>query len=260
MNRVFWSIIEARGVKAGPIPDGLWPLLEDDLPVSAEQVFAVGAPLDQDRLLVCAALKDEITAAAGTSESLTPDEIPEWVGIRIDPARFNMLVGSFEPRAKRVARQHRRLRAAAAVLIAAIFVAVGLERRARAWNTETDRCNAAALPTLAPISTSLGWGRDDLAMELKQRRESAPLTVKVPPDASLVIASILGRWPIQVPAKAQAMLAAGDSASVSVLVLGDPATFIAALKPPDGWKIEEPRIVSVDKSTRITLELRRAAP
>ena len=41
---------------------------------------------------------------------------------------------------------------------------------------------------------------------------------------------------------------------------GTAAEFIAALKPPEGWRLDEPRLVSVDKATRVNIELRKASP
>jgi hypothetical protein len=47
-------------------------------------------------------------------------------------------------------------------------------------------------------------------------------------------------------------------ATVSVSVEGDPTPFLKAMKPPPGWGMDEPRLNSADKLTRLTLQLRPA--
>lgn len=259
-ERLFWSVLDAPGIKGGSLPAGLWPLLEDDVPVNTELVWAVGTPIDNQRHLVCAALRSELTSIVAHDGVLTPDRVPELVVESIEPSLLNLLVGTFEPAPIRKARQRRRLAVAAVALVSAILLGVGLERRSGVWHQEAKDLDAAAQQVIASISPSLGWNRDDLAMELVQKKEGLPVELKPPGDAALAVAGLIGRWPTQIPAKPQSISASGASASVSVLVFGDAATFIAALKPPDGWMLEEPRLVSVDKATRINLELRRIAP
>ncbi len=259
-ERLYWSVVEAPGVKGGPLPAGLLPRIEDDLPVDAELTWAVGTPIDGGRLLVCAALRSEL---GGVHDGvLIPDRVPEFVTSPVDPSLLNLLVGPFEPVATRKARQRRHLIAAAAALAAAVLIGVGLERRAGAWHQEAQQTKAATQSVIGSVSPSLGWSEDDLTMELLQRSQALPVELRAPGDAALALAGLIGRWPTQIPVKPQSISATGSSASVSLLVPppGDAAAFIAALSPPEGWKLEEPRLVSVDKATRINLELRRVAP
>lgn len=261
-ERLFWSVVEAPGVRGGPLPAGLWPLLEDDVPVKPELLFAVGTPIGAGRLLVCAALRGELSGIVADDDVLVPDRVPESIVESIDPSLLNLLVGAFEPAARRRARHQRRLFTAAAALAAAVLVGLGLERRANVWHQEARGLDAAAQSVLASISPSLGWNKDDLAMELLQKKDALPVELRTPGDAAVAVAGLIGGWPSRIPAKAQSISAHGQSASVSVIIPppGDAAAFIAALKPPEGWKLDEPRLVSVDKATRVNLELRRVAP
>src|SRR5262249_8359044 len=60
-DRLFWSLIDAPGVRStGPLPESLIAELADDLPVPVETVFAVAAPTGDGRLLVCAAVREQL--------------------------------------------------------------------------------------------------------------------------------------------------------------------------------------------------------
>lgn len=259
-ERLFWSIVEAAGVRAGPLPAGLWPLLEEDVPVDPNLLWAVSAPIDEHRLLICAALKADLSALSPPDGVLTPDHVPDVISSSVDPASLNLLVGEFEPVHLRTSRQRRRLTSAAAWLLSATLIGVGLERRSSAWREESHNAATAAQSVIASLSTSLGWSRDDLALELVQRRQAAPPDLHIPGDAALAIAGLLESWPTRIAAKTQSISASGEVASISVLISGDAAAFISAIRPPEGWKLQEPRLIGVDTSTRINLELRRAIP
>lgn len=263
-ERLFWLVVEAPGIRRGALPAGLWSALEDDLPVNPELVWAVGAPIDGQRLLVCAALKSDLAEIVADDGVLTPDHVPESIIVGHDDARvqLNLLVGSFEPVPLRNARRRRHLLTAVAALFSAALAGIGLERRAAVWDRESRDLDAAGRSVVASVSPSLGWSRDDLAMELRQRKEAAPAVLNVPGDAALALAALIARWPVHIPAKPQSIASSGNSASFSVLIPppGDAAMFLAALKVPEGWSLEEPRLVSLDEATRINLELRRSTP
>lgn len=261
-ERLFWSVVDAPGAggRCGSVPAGVWPLIEDDLPVKPELMWAVGTPIEGQRLLVCAALRRDLEVVNSDDGTLTPDRVPETFALSVDPAQLNLLVGLFEPHSLRRARRNRRLFAAVAALVSAALIGVGLERRAGVWHRETRDMDTATQSVLASLAPTPGWTTDDMAMELVQRRGTDTVAFNAPGDAALAVAALLACWPTHVLSKPQSMVASGDTASVSVLVPDNAAAFIAALKPPEGWKLEEPRLVSVDKATRVNLELRRVTP
>ncbi|MBX3378329.1 MAG: hypothetical protein KF678_15140 [Phycisphaeraceae bacterium] len=254
-DRLFWSIIDAPGVRAGRIPAGLWPLIEDDIPVDAGQLWAVGAPIDPGRIAVCAIRKIDLTDLALGALILTPESIPDF--IPLPPTSFNFLIGQHEPRPIRRARLRRHLAAAACTLLAVSLFAIGLSRRTSSWNAEAIAAQSAADTVIASIAPSPNWSRDDLTLELMQRRQAAPPDLAPPADAAEALAAVIARWPMQVPSKPQAISASGTSASISVTIPGEPQTFLAALKAPEGWRLDEPRLAAIDKATRLNLELRK---
>ncbi len=258
-ERLFWCVVDAPSVRGGALTAGLWPLLEDELPVPIEHVWAVSTPIDGARLLICAALKSELRALCAQGGTLTPDKTPPFAA-SVDPLLLNLLVGPFEPAAERTARRQRRWFSAAAALVTAALLGVGLERRTAFWLEEARGADAAVSSAISSLATKPGWSKDDLAMELLERRQAAPIEVPTPGDAALAVAALIGRWPAQIPGRPQSISASGDTAAATVLVPGDAAAFVAGLKPPEGWRLDEPHLASVDKVTRVSLQIRRATP
>jgi hypothetical protein len=256
-DRVLWSVIDAPagGVRGGRIPTGLWPLIEDDLPIDPAEVWAVGVPIDADRIAVCAVRRADLEAIDPVALSLSPDAAPDFVAV---PAgRFNFLIGEYEPRTIRSTRFRRHVVAAACALLAACLVGVGLTRRASAWKAQAAAATAASEGVLASIAPKRGWTRDDLELELLERSVPGAPEHANPSDAAVALAGIIGRWPTQVPCKPQSITATGSAASISVTIPGDAQAFLARLKAPEGWTIDEPRLAAIDKVTRLNLELRR---
>jgi hypothetical protein len=254
-DRLFWSIVEASGIRAGRIPSGLWPLIEEDVPVDPEQLWGIAAPIDDHRIAVCSIRRADLIDLAPGAVALTPESVPEF--IPAPAAAFNFLIGEHEPRAARRARLRRHCFAAACVLLSAALIAIGLSRRSAAWNAEALAARNTTDGVIGSIAPHPGWSRDDLALELMQRRQAAPAEFAPPADAAEALAGVIARWPTQVANRPQAISASGASASISVTVPGDAQAFLAALKPPEGWMLNEPRLAAVDKVTRLNLELRK---
>jgi hypothetical protein len=254
-DRLFWSIVDASGIRAGRAPSGLWPLVEEDVPVDPEQLWGIAAPIDDLCIAVCAIRKVDLIDFAPGAVSLTPESVPEFIPAPSEV--FNFLVGEHEPRVARRARLRRHLFAAACILLSAALIATGLSRRTAAWNAEALAARNATDGVIASIAPHPDWSRDDLALELMQRRQAVPAELAPPADAAEALAGVIANWPTQVANRPQAISASGVSASISVTVPGDAQAFLAALKPPEGWRLNEPRLAAVDKVTRLNLELRK---
>src|ERR1043165_2583509 len=242
----FWTVMDAPGVRAGPVPPGLLAVLEDDVPVPTEQLWAVGAPGKDGRYIVCAARRDDLNAVPPGTMALTPPQVPEFVSV--PASSFNLLVGEFEPVAIRRSRRRKHLIAAPAMLLGCSLIGIGLSRRAQAWNSEITSLKSQTWAVVASVAPSALWTADDLAMELSQKRHAVPEDFKLPGDAALTLSSVIASWPKQMQVKAQTLAATGDSASLSVTVPGDPSAFLMAFKPPEGWRLEEPRLSAIDKA------------
>jgi hypothetical protein len=259
-ERFSWSILEApQWRRAGVLPSGMLPALEEDLPRAAEGLHAVAAPMGDGRLLVCAADESEIESLGEGILSLTPETLPAFAGAGVEPGALNLLVGVHEPRALRRARAKRHLLAAASVLLTSALLAAGLVRRERALESDAAAAREASAQLLRTLSPA--GSPEAVALEVaRQRRLSeAAARVRPAPDAALALASLLRAWPATVSSKPQSLAVSESGATISVAVDGDATPFLKALKAPQGWSLEEPRLNTADRVTRLTLQLRMAA-
>lgn len=259
-DRFYWTVLDAPGLRrAGELPLGLLPLLQDDLPVELDTLHAVGVPLAEGRLAVCAAERSELATLPTGALSLTPEYLPAFLdGEGVAPERFNLLVGPFEPRPLRVARVKRHALAAGVVLLCGLLLAVGLHRRASHWRELAGDAYAAArelAQTIGPTGKP-----EELATEAARVRATREVLAKAapPPNASVSLAALLRAWPANAPSKPQSLSVSPTAVVVSVSIEGDPAAFLKAFTPPAGWAMDEPRLNSADNVTRLSLQLRPA--
>lgn len=261
-ERFYWSVLHApQWRRSGTLPPGLRAELEGDLPVPAESVHAVGVPISEGRLLVCAADAASLGEAPHETLVLTPESVPEFAvgGGRLpDPSALNLLVGAHEPRALSRARRSRHSFAMATVLLLAGLITVGLVRRATVWDTAAADASAALgsiQPDIAP---------EVLAQEVArlERLRASSERIRPPADAAVTLASLLRTWPASVPSRPQTLAVTESGVSVSVALDGDATAFLKAMTPPAGWTMDEPRLNAADKITRLTLQMRpsREAP
>jgi hypothetical protein len=259
VERFYWAVLEAPGyARAGTLPPGLRPLLDDEVPVAADTLHAVVTPLDAGRLLACAASREDLAALGPSTLSLTPSGMPEFA----DGAQahsLNLLIGEFEPVVLRGARTRRHLMTMAACLVAAALVSVGLARRAGHWDRVRVEAHEAAAGVLKAAEAP---SVDALGLELVRLRASAPaetLNAKDPrrgQDAAQTLAALLAAWPSQVPSKPQSLIINSAGVAVAVTLEGDSAPFLREFKAPEGWAADEPHLNTSGTTTRVNLQLR----
>lgn len=259
-DRFYWAVLDAPGVKrTGQLPAGLLPMLEEDAPADAADLHAVCVPITDGRLAVCIAERSHLAEIPPDVLTFTPASLPLFIdGLGVMPESFNLLVGSFEPRPIRTRRIKRHAFAVAAVILCGLLVVVGLHRRASRWDERAESARSAAARIAASVTPSSR--PSDLAAEaarLRGTRDALAKTVP-PPDASLALAAVLHAWPANVPSKPQSISVSSTSVSISVSVEGDAAAFLKAFTPPPGWTLDEPRLNTADKVTRLALQLRPA--
>lgn len=255
-ERFLWAILDAPGwTRAGEVPAGMLAALEDEVPVAAEDLHAVCAP-GTNGVVVCAARRSELDVLGPDVLLLTPASVPEWASQGLDASRLNLLVGAFEPLRLRRAARRAHVIAAATVLLCMAFVCVGFQRRGAVWRFE-DR--AARDATSAVLRTALPEGGDP-AVELERlRRAQAAVSSKIAPsDAAVMLASVLAAWPNRASCSTSSLAVGQDGAALSVVVDGDPTSFLESLTPPPGWTLEEPRLNTGERGTRLSLLLRPA--
>ncbi|MFN7021600.1 MAG: hypothetical protein ACK4WH_09770 [Phycisphaerales bacterium] len=257
-ERFYWTVLDAPGLRqAGELPMGLLMLFQEDLPVELDTLHAVGVPLADGRVAVCAAERSELAAIPADCLSLMPESVPAFIGGEgVAPAHFNLLIGSFEPRPIRMDRMERHAFAAGAVLLCGLLLAVGLHRRASHWRDLAGSANAA----VRHLARTAGQtGRPvDLTAEAARLRGTREALAKAapPPDAALSLAAVLRAWPASAPSRPQSISVSPTAVAVSVSIEGDPAAFLKAFAPPAGWTLDEPRLNTADKVTRLSFQLR----
>jgi hypothetical protein len=145
---------------------------------------------------------------------------------------------------------------AAALVALAVLAMIGLVRRAAMWDRVANEAQAARGEVIT--QTLPGGTSDSLAMEVARLRRLAEASgrVKPAPDAAFALGSLLRAWPAAVSSKPQSLVVSEAGATVSVSVEGDATPFLKAMKPPQGWTMDEPRLNSADTVTRLTLQLR----
>ncbi len=293
-ERFAWCVIDAPGIRrSGVLPPAYLSDLAEEVPVPVDDLFAVAVPISRSRVVVCAARRSELSALDANSLRLTPESLPQGafdaaIAANIkdratatnagtttdsathefDPTHFNLLVGEFEPRVYRRARQHRHMLAAALVVLAALIATAGLLRRAAHWKQANEESRSASADLLARAVTN--GDERVLDRELAQRRAAARASraLAAPLDAGITLAQLLTAWPAGVPSKPQSIVitpggtgsliyrSAAQSVAVSVSVEGNPADFLKAFRTPIGWTMDEPRLNTAGSITRLSLILR----
>lgn len=262
----YWAVLDTPAAGAvrrtGPLPAGVWPDLADHVPVSVDELHAVCRPASDGRLMVCALSRTELEAIGADTMALCPDSIPpELDAAAVDPVVFNMLVGAYEPRPIRRARARSRLATAATLLTLVAVVIVGSMRRAGHAQRVAQQASSASAALLAKLDLSKATPRQ-LQTEAERLRQSAgvDLRQKRPRDAAVSLQAILSAWPLNTTARPQSISIGPDGATLAILVPENPGAFVQSLRPPEGWKLDEPSLVSVEKQTRINVRMRASTP
>lgn len=258
-ERFYWSVLPAPGWKrAGVLPEGLRPELEDEVPLAPGELHAVCAPVGDGRVVVCAAARDLLADLAVDAAALSPSALPRCVEASIDPAMLNLLVGEFEPAFLRRRRVRRHALAAALVALGVGLLTFGFLRRVEHWNAIAERA-AEARSGLVARTVGEDAGPYALLAEVARLRQQRDATGRVesPGDAALALAAVLRGWPADVPSRPQTLSVSPAGATISVSLDGDPAPFLRSIRAPEGWSVGEPRLNSVSGVTRVTLQLTR---
>ncbi|MBX3408183.1 MAG: hypothetical protein KF869_15630, partial [Phycisphaeraceae bacterium] len=242
-DRFYWSILDlppgaAHRIRTGPLPSGLRPMFEEDVPESEAglaDLHAVCMPIDDDRLLVCAVPRSALAELPAGTLALTPDasDLPAFIrgehngdngrehGGEHALAQINLLVGPHEPAAFRRARARRTSLALVTLILCAAITSLGLHQRAA-----RDRDSAADHTRHAhELAASLGRGITpaDLPALVGRARQSAAAAANItePADAAAPLAALLAAWPAAQSANVQSINAAGDVIGIALTIEGD---------------------------------------
>jgi hypothetical protein len=247
-ERFFWAVLDAPtlgGCRA--LPAELAELLQDELPVPVDQVHVVAESAPGGKLVVCAAAREDL-GSIGAME-LIPEEVPSVMEPKVHTAALNLLVGDFEPVTLR--RERSRRWAAIALTFASIacIAAVSLCRRADSWTKEASQARAAV--------SGLATNPMALHLELDRLRKVPRPDIKAAPDAAQALAALLSNWPGELQCQTESVSIGPASMNVSLTVAKDVRPFLSALRAPEGWTLDEPRLTATIDGARLSLVLHR---
>lgn len=256
-ERFYWAILEGTGWhRAGELPAGLRPLFEDEVPHPGDELHAICIPIDGDRLLVCSARRDELASLDSCVLSLAPESLPSFAEAELELSDLNLLVGQYEPHPLRRARQRWHLASAAAMVLCALLIAFGLDRRADYHREVSRQASDAHAQFLAEVGPGATVERLRAEVAALERSTEIGRRVQLPTDASLALAELLQGWPTEIEAEPQSLAVSGQSIAMSILLEDEPGRFLEVLKVPPGWTLDQPRLNSIGTRTRLDLRFR----
>jgi hypothetical protein len=254
-DRFFWAVLEAPGVRAGVLPSGLEADLQEALPVPVEMLHAVCVPA-AGGVLVCAARRDDLQGLGPDVLSVRPEAVPDCVESTSEVPE--LMTGSFEPLAFKRERSKRHLLAAASALLACALISLGFERRAGSLMDQGRAASAAELELTARVALS-GEARS-LGAQLDQARRSMTSDrALTPPDAAEALAAVLTALPNEVDFEASSISISPSAMSLALTTKEDARQLLAAVRAPQGWRLDEPRLTTLPNANRVNLTMRRAA-
>jgi hypothetical protein len=254
-DRFFWAMLDAPGVRAGVLPSGLEADLQEALPVPVETLHAVCVPA-RGGVLVCAARRDELQGLGPDVLSVRPEAVPACVASTSEAPE--LMTGSFEPLAFKRERSRRHLLVAASVLLACGLISLGFERRAGSLMEQGRAASAAELELTARVTSSRE--ARSLGAQLDQARRSLESDKALtPPDAAEALAAVLTVLPNEVEFEASSISINPSAMSLVLTTKEDARQLLAAVRAPQGWRLDEPRLTTLPNATRVNLSMRRAA-
>ncbi len=310
-DRLYWSILDVppgTRIRPGPLPIGLRPLFEEDVPLepaaagsiaaenahSASDLHVVCTPLSRGRVLACGAPRAQLLEAATSTEhprpvetltpacfpafidhellqSAAPSEQPSTTDASTLAASLNLLIGDLEPSHLRAARLRRHIILLVAALLACAFILIGLERRIQHDHALAAQSLAAADTRLEDLGRSLNLpvrltpATLPSVVAIAQRSADAAARLHAPTDTAPHLAALLAVWP-RPPATndplppwvciIQSLHVDADSIGITCSVEGDTPLFLKSLSAPPGFTLDEPRLTSAGRSTRLATNKR----
>jgi len=258
-ERFLWAVVDAPGMRSpGPVAPGLLPQLAEQVHVEPDALAAVAAPLGGGRALVCAVERSSLAAVGTKVLRLTPAELPGCVAAEegmVRPEALDLLVGEHLPASVRRNGRLRHAAIAGCLTLCGLLAALGLSRRAGAWDAQArDAAQRTSLITgmIDPDATlaDLPYLADEAVQQSASLNGLASLAPVAP-----TLAEMLEAWPAGSSPSSVAI--DGESILATALVTGDPGEFLAALRPPPGWRLLEPRLGSLGEATQITVSMER---
>jgi hypothetical protein len=264
-NRFYWALLDGSKLTGSrrKREEALSYLFEAQIPQPLETVHVIYRDEGKDRFVACGIAKEALRGEADPSAvTLTPDSIPPFLGVALDPEPLNVLVGEFTPAHVRLARRRVVWEAAAVLIAASIFLAIGFERRRAAF--EAIRADAEG-STSQLYASRLGYkpgGALPPALQLQSELRTLRATrVEAPSatngrDAALSLSNLLSLWPRDAHAEVDSVQVTASAIHVQgdVAETNDAQSLEDAIAKIPGWRAEIPSVHGTDSGVRFTFQ------
>lgn len=270
-ERFYWAVLDESitGGRARLPNTQLRFLFEPLLPVPLAQVQTVFHRLDGDRVLACGVegrvLEQEVPASI---ISCGPCDLPAFVEPSdIDANRINLLTGALAPPVVRALRRSVLRRAVVSVLLCALLILVGIERRAAVLRADAAMMHSAVADVydhvLGPAVANQVQPRDvQFIAELRRLERTrvtdessrAPLHIA---DVTDDLAELLSRWPDDVHLRTESIAVTPSTITIRAdLPTPEASAAVAELERWGGWNRDQPEISNRPNTGTSTLTVR----
>ena len=265
-ERFYWALLDASKVAGSrrAREEALSYLFEAQLPEPLEAVHAVYHDVGNGQMLACGipkeVLRNEVAPAVVT---LTPQTIPQFLGVEVDLAALNVLVGEFTPKSVRDVRRRLLWQATGLATACVALLVVGLERRCAVYESQQDEAGAA---TSQLYERALGYKSTGATLPpalqlqaelrvLRKTRVESPSTAPLR-DAALALSQLCALWPRDAHAEVDSLQVTVSSLHVQgeVPANEDAQALASALANIPGFRAEIPSVHGSEAGVRFTLQ------
>jgi hypothetical protein len=278
-DRFYWAVLDTSRL---PATTGarrtaqLGYLFESVLPgVPIEAVHAVYERLPGDRVLACGLPVETVAAINGTTMTLAPEALPDFIEAPVSAERLNLLSGAYAPAGVRRARRVTLVLAALSLVVVSALVVTGLERRRAALLEHAAALEAGRREVILEVTGGSSTAATaQLALQLEGRRRLLERTRTIPGGASASIGAgdsqrgdadhalerLIAAWPTSATVRCRSIEI--DESTISVVVLlnamADEEVVRDALAETPGWTLTQPTVERRGAEIIATLRLERA--
>lgn len=275
VRRFYWAVLDGSVLPSvsrdgrGRLAQRLGYLFEGMLPgVSIEQVHAVYRPLPGPgrRYLACGVSHSVLEQEVGDEVlTLTPASLPGFVNQELDLGRLNLLTGPFLPEALRRLRRRWIMHVGLILVICAVLLILGFERRVQATHAQMENVAAAKMDLYEQVlgheAVQAGEGKlpPERLLTIERRRleqtRSSDITLTDAVDSSTILSALLACWPADVHAQTESITVASTSIIVRAQVasMADAQRLADALGVLPGWLLNQPQSVAQRDHVTVTL-------
>jgi len=222
---LYWGRLASDAVKA--TPEAQRYRLESVLPIPVDTLHTIHAQLPDGRLVMAGIeperLRSHLVNRGDVTPStweLVPDQLPGHIANLLSPAecdaviaKLNLLHGPFEPEARRVVRRRVSWVLHGGLVLAALLVVIGIERRVSAMQGYAEQVRTETRRLLHDVLPPQPGDRHPelrLTMELRRLEQAASGNTVTGMDPVEALSSLWQAWPADLRTQIDAVSALPD--------------------------------------------------